>query len=48
MHEPTEQSDKPQPAPPAIRSAPFKGWDAVWIERGPLSLILVPSGAAGS
>jgi hypothetical protein len=43
MHEPTEQSDKPQPAPPAIRSAPFKGWDAVWIERGPLSLILVPS-----
>ncbi len=21
---------------------PFKGWDAVWIERGPLTLILVP------
>ena len=29
-------------APPVIRSAPFKGWEAVWIERGPLTLILVP------
>jgi hypothetical protein len=29
-------------APPVIRSAPFKGWDAVWIEGGPLTLILVP------
>jgi hypothetical protein len=28
--------------PAVIRSAPFKGWDAVWIERGPLRLILVP------
>jgi hypothetical protein len=38
----SHQPDQPRPAPPAIRSAPFKGWDAVWIERGPLTLILVP------
>ncbi len=51
MHEPTDQPKRPRPrgratpvglAPPAVRSAPFKGWDAVWIERGPLTLILVP------
>jgi hypothetical protein len=38
----SNQPDQPRPAPPAIRSALFKGWDAVWIERGPLTLILVP------
>lgn len=42
MHEASHPSDEQGPAPPAIRSAPFKGWDAVWIERGPLTLILVP------
>lgn len=48
MHEPTDQPDQPATQvgsaspPPAIRSAPFKGWDAVWIERAPLTLILVP------
>jgi hypothetical protein len=38
MYEPKEQ---PANAP-TIHAAPFKGWDAVWIERGPLTLILVP------
>jgi hypothetical protein len=42
MHDRSDRPDQPRPAPPAIRSAPFKGWDAVWIERGPLTLILVP------
>ena len=48
MHEPAEPSDQPQASPvgsappPAIRAAPFKGWDAVWIERGPPRLVLVP------
>ena len=52
MHEPPDHPHQPRPGgvatpagltpPPAIRSAPFKGWDAVWIERGPLTLILVP------
>jgi hypothetical protein len=42
MHEPRDPTN-PSAAPlPTIRSAPFKGWDAVWIERGPLTLILVP------
>jgi hypothetical protein len=27
---------------PAIRGADFCGWDALWIERGPLTLVLVP------
>jgi hypothetical protein len=53
MHEKTPQphpspaASRPRPAgsagaPPVIRRAPFKGWEAVWIERGPLTLILVP------
>jgi hypothetical protein len=41
MHERSDQPNPRRPTP-AIRSAPFKGWDAVWIERGPLTLILVP------
>ena len=27
---------------PAIRAAVFRGWDAHWIEHGPLTLVLVP------
>ncbi len=27
---------------PAIREADFNGWDALWIEQGPLTLVLVP------
>ena len=38
MYEPKEQ---PANAP-TIHAVPFKGWEAVWIERGPLTLILVP------
>ena len=41
-HERSDEPNQPRPAPPAIRSAPFRRWDAVWIEKGPLTLILVP------
>ncbi len=34
--------NKPAAGTPEIRAADFRGWDARWIEHGPLTLILVP------
>jgi hypothetical protein len=34
--------ETPHAGGPTIRAAAYGGWDALWIERGPLTLILVP------
>ncbi len=42
MSVPTQPGPETQGETPGIRAATFRGWDAHWIECGPLTLILVP------